>query len=242
MNTQKPTPEQQRDPNYLGVVNIWHTIQGEGPFSGEPAFFLRLAGCNLQCPFCDTDYTYNVEIWSAHQIATELRNLKKKHPAQVVVITGGEPLRWNLNKLLWMLEENFAAVQIETNGTYSVGDLTRIYREGTAPFLTIVCSPKTPNIHPTVVDQMDALKYVVAEGQIDERGFPVSALGNYGVWTPPEEWIEQWRRYHRVEIYNSPLDTGDPDQNQRNYRAAAENCLKHGFRLSLQVHKLCGLD
>lgn len=240
MNTQIPIPQRMLNPHLLVVVDVWHTLQGEGPFSGERAYFVRLAGCNLQCPLCDTDYTSNTRTMTPHQLVTQLREMKKVNDARLLVITGGEPLRWNLNDFLRMASETFPVIQIETNGTYSVTGLLDHWVGWNA--ITVVCSPKTPNIHPTVINRMDALKYVIEAGQIDERGFPVSALGNAGVWSPDDQWLEQWRRYRRVEIYNSPCDTKDPVQNDANYRAAAENCLKHGFRLSLQVHKLCGLD
>ena len=57
MNQQAPEKQQLRGDGLLAVHSIFYTIQGEGPFAGETAVFVRLAGCNLQCPLCDTDYT-----------------------------------------------------------------------------------------------------------------------------------------------------------------------------------------
>ena len=54
--------------NSLEVVDLWQTIQGEGPFAGMRAIFIRLAGCNLQCPFCDTDYTSKRETLEVRMI------------------------------------------------------------------------------------------------------------------------------------------------------------------------------
>lgn len=44
--------------DFLEVVKIFHTLQGEGPFAGTPAIFVRLGGCNLQCKFCDTEFDH----------------------------------------------------------------------------------------------------------------------------------------------------------------------------------------
>ena len=68
----------------LSLHSIFHTIQGEGPFCGTPSVFVRLAGCNLQCPACDTDYTQGRRAASAQEILdnweTHAAKFKKVRP------------------------------------------------------------------------------------------------------------------------------------------------------------------
>jgi len=78
----------------LNVVKVWSTIQGEGPFTGTPAVFVRLAGCNLQCPLCDTNYTTNRKLRSAEEVADLVQSEHSK--TSLVVLTGGEPFRQNV--------------------------------------------------------------------------------------------------------------------------------------------------
>jgi 7-carboxy-7-deazaguanine synthase len=99
----------------LDVHSIFYTIQGEGPFSGFPAVFIRLAGCNLQCPHCDTEYTQGRRLAYPEVVAEYVSTLSQ--PRGLVVITGGEPFRQNLTKLLQCLSDYRLLVQIESNGT-----------------------------------------------------------------------------------------------------------------------------
>ena len=63
----------------LEVHSIFYTIQGEGPFCGTPAVFIRLAGCNLQCPSCDTNYTSKRRTMTAEEIVNEVRRAHLNH-------------------------------------------------------------------------------------------------------------------------------------------------------------------
>ena len=98
INTQKPTSLEQGDGTLLKVHSIFMTIQGEGPFSGHPAVFIRLAGCNLACPFCDTEYTENAVTMTIPEIRKAVRNAHTVNKG-LVVITGGEPFRQNIVRL-----------------------------------------------------------------------------------------------------------------------------------------------
>ena len=68
----QPIEKRSRDADVLEVHSIFYTLQGEGPFCGSPAIFIRLAGCNLQCPGCDTDYTSKREHLSPETIVKRL--------------------------------------------------------------------------------------------------------------------------------------------------------------------------
>lgn len=221
----------------LNVQEVFATIQGEGPFAGTPATFVRLAGCNLQCPFCDTDYTSKRETYSpaelAHVVRTTkhpLEELRKSRPPSLVVITGGEPFRQNLTQFVTILLGLGHRVQIETNGT--------LWLDG-FPFdkATIVCSPKTGRINYDMAKRVHAFKYVVAEGYVHpEDGLPFSTLGQLtqqSVARPPVG--------STAEIYVQPLDEQDDKKNRANLNAAVASCLRFGYRLCIQTHKLACL-
>src|SRR5579862_9918001 len=113
--------------NYL-VNEYFQSLQGEGYFTGTPAFFLRMQGCDVGCNFCDTKYT-----WSFKTKQVDHTNLKPNSPQHAlmsideilemcgetrhVVITGGEPCLQNLDPLCKFLIETGKTVQIETSGT-----------------------------------------------------------------------------------------------------------------------------
>ena len=110
---QQPVESVVVDPTHLDVHSQWNTIQGEGPYAGHQATFIRLAGCTLMCPGCDTDYTSNREKARIRDIVAYCEN---QSPG-LVVITGGEPFRQKLDLLCLMLLAAGKTVQIETNGT-----------------------------------------------------------------------------------------------------------------------------
>lgn len=235
MNLQ-PKSEPDRDESRITYISHWETIQGEGPFAGERAVFIRLAGCNLQCPFCDTDYTSLPITTIPFQLAEEVLSDYPSH--KLIVITGGEPFRQaGLTELIKALLAGYRNVQIETNGTCYIPSFAFASSN-----VTIVCSPKTAKLHPSVERmikpfsfQVD-LKYIVAADQMNERGLPSHTMGLMGkVWLPPLP-------NSGVRIYLQPLDEDDPVRNRRNMKAAAEACMKHGHRLSLQLQKIVGLD
>lgn len=232
MNTQ-PIEKQVRDDGTLLAVNsIFHTIQGEGPFAGSPAIFVRLAGCNLQCPMCDTEYT-NREPMLAVEVARKAANLAVAHRSPLVVITGGEPFRQNLHPLVSSLLYLGVKVQIETNGTL-YGELPFGH-----PGLTIVCSPKAGAVNKKLTPHIRAYKYVATADSLvgSPDGLPTHALEhpNGGMLARPPAGSE-------AEVYLQPVDEKNTVRNNRNLTAVVESCLKNGYRLCLQVHKLIGVD
>lgn len=77
------------------IVEMFHSIQGEGFWSGENSFFIRLAGCNVFCPWCDQKETWSMKkypLFTLENIKNELTNINTKH----IIITGGEPLLHDL--------------------------------------------------------------------------------------------------------------------------------------------------
>ena len=115
------------------VNEIFYTLQGEGAHNGIPAVFVRFSGCNLRCPWCDTDFTDSNEM-TAEQIVAEVVELydipNERH--KMCVLTGGEPSLQVDKTLIDALHEAGFYIGIETNGT-------RPLPEGID---WITCSPK----------------------------------------------------------------------------------------------------
>ncbi len=105
----------------LEVQEIFSTIQGEGPFTGVPAIFVRVAGCNLRCHFCDTDFESSYQGDNCQyvvDVAKKVMDLAGEC-VPLCVVTGGEPFRQGpaLASLIYRLCRQRMHVQIETAGT-----------------------------------------------------------------------------------------------------------------------------
>lgn len=137
----------------MRVNEIFYSIQGEGRFTGTPAIFIRLAGCNLRCDFCDTEHQPYKDLSEA-EIVRQIANF----PASHVVITGGEPMLWLTLSLIDRLHRKGKFIQVETNGTIPIKDIL--------PIDWITCSPKfdfCPHAE-LKIQRIDELK-VVYQGQ-----------------------------------------------------------------------------
>jgi 7-carboxy-7-deazaguanine synthase len=99
----------------IQLAEIFYSIQGEGTWTGTPAVFVRLAGCNLACDFCDTDYSVK-SIDSIEDVVACVRELGGDCP--MVILTGGEPLaQAETPALIEALRRDGRRVHIESNGT-----------------------------------------------------------------------------------------------------------------------------
>lgn len=108
----------------LRIAELFYSIQGESSYAGYPCFFIRLAGCNLRCTYCDTRYAYEEEhpLLSLRHILAELA----KYPRAIVEVTGGEPLlQEGVYPLLQELLATGRKVLLETNGSVSLADVPR---------------------------------------------------------------------------------------------------------------------
>lgn len=229
---------EKREPSYEGTLqvhSIFKTIQGEGPFCGTPCVFVRLAGCNLQCPACDTDYTSNRHILEPRAIVLAVRDEWQRTEPGLVVITGGEPFRQHVDELIDVLIHNGFYVQVESNGTMNPPMLPWNRDTGARAGAYLVISPKTPKLNPLALEAACALKYVVAYDRIDKDGLPLSALGMPNKPArPPYGWTSP--------VYVQPLDSKSIADNHRHTAAAVQSCLEHGYTLQLQVHKYIGVE
>lgn len=102
----------------LPLMEEFYTIQGEGFYTGTAAYFIRIGGCDVGCHWCDVKESWNAELHPPTDIDLIVSNAKKY--ADTVVITGGEPLTWNMNPLTQKLKTQNIRVHIETSGCYDV--------------------------------------------------------------------------------------------------------------------------
>jgi 7-carboxy-7-deazaguanine synthase len=157
------------------VVEIFDSVQGEGINMGRVCTFIRLANCNLNCSWCDTNYEAVAE-----KEVSEIGLMAKQ---DLIVITGGEPLLQELGPLLNFFKVQGKEIAIETNGTLSV----KKYKD----YLDCIsCSPKPDaqyEIHPDNFEYVTEFKYVVDENftieNVDGRLLDSS---NKVVWLQPE--------------------------------------------------------
>lgn len=99
------------------VMEHFYTLQGEGRYTGKPAYFIRLGGCDVGCVWCDVKESWNAE---QHPMTTvkQLIQFVSETPAELVVITGGEPAMYDLSDLVDALKTAGKYVAIETSGAY----------------------------------------------------------------------------------------------------------------------------
>lgn len=101
------------------IKESFYSIQGEGLYQGIPAYFIRFEGCNIQCNWCDTKESWNIkkkDFLPIHKIINKVNN----HKVKIVILTGGEPMMWNLHPLIKKLKEKGYYIHIETSGCYPI--------------------------------------------------------------------------------------------------------------------------
>jgi 7-carboxy-7-deazaguanine synthase len=224
------------DPRHLQVREIFPTIQGEGPFAGRRAVFIRLTGCNLRCWFCDTEWDDERDrVMSVGDIELEAMTAWKEMTGDMkrpfFVLTGGEPLRQRLSELVWALNSRGGQIQIETAGTLWQDCLSGTYN---------VVSPKTPRVNGEVMLHAKAWKYVIrATDQFSDRGIPICATQ---VGVDRAEPLAAPPKHLKLDrIFLSPCDEQDETLNRANLQKVAELAMQYGYVASCQLHKLIGL-
>jgi 7-carboxy-7-deazaguanine synthase len=101
----------------LPVMEQFYTLQGEGFHQGRAAYFIRLGGCDVGCVWCDVKESWEADKHPKYEVES-LKSEVIKTPAEIVVITGGEPLMYNLNALTEELQDAGLKTHIETSGAY----------------------------------------------------------------------------------------------------------------------------
>lgn len=100
----------------LPLVEDFYTIQGEGFHSGKPAYFIRLGGCDVGCRWCDAKFTWNARMFPPVSVE-EIVERAASHEAKAIVITGGEPLKYRLERLTELLHDRGLEIFLETSGS-----------------------------------------------------------------------------------------------------------------------------
>ena len=201
----------------MKISEIFYSIQGEGKSQGVPCLFIRLAGCNLRCRWCDTEYalTGGTEM-SADAIITEVMRTNPSH----ICITGGEPLLQTdaLLPLLAELRKKKISIEIETNGTL---DFSRLQ-----PFASICMDVKCPSSGEEsdlsllkMIRAEDSVKFVVC-GEDDCR-YALEVMNLYPI---------------AGGVFFSPVFGGDTEP-------IVAFILKNSLpvRFQLQLHKILGV-
>lgn len=219
--------------NYA-VNEVFVTIQGEGFYTGTPAVFIRLQGCDVGCPWCDTrhtwvlDYDWNAmtldsanahpKRWtmlSANELVRQVGFIGKA--ARHVVITGGEPFQQPLRELVTALRMKDYRVQIETSGCFPVLDLIP-----SQAWITVSPKLNMPGGYQPLAETMQLAQ---------EIKMPIKEVADF------DRLDQLIKDYHlQCPVYLQPLS-----QSQRITKLCVQMCMERNWNLSLQTHKFIGL-
>lgn len=194
---------------FYKINEIFYSIQGEGLNTGTPAVFIRFSGCNLKCPFCDTEHN-DGKLLTWGEIREQIMHCTPEILPPLVVLTGGEPTLTVDDELCEKLAELFSVVAMESNGTHRP--------PVNVSFLTI--SPKSDFVlnAETVVDSCNELK-IVFDGK-----------------HCPEPWVNKIKA---KTYFLQPCDKGNYKENEKILRACIRYIKEHPhWRLSLQTQKI----
>ena len=223
------------------IREIFETLQGEGSKAGTPAIFVRFTGCNLwsgnerlrergkgECAnWCDTDF-FKGQKFSCLRLIEILENATKGWKSKTVVFTGGEPtlqLKSSDGEYLVkvLLQENWN-VCIETNGTMSLDDCSALNLIYKAKNGHITMSPK-------MLKNSESIEHIKLTKGTDLK-----------IITPSNIPINKFVEMEFKNFYLQPLDNKDGSIGLSNLENAIHLCQKYGFKISIQTHKLIGLQ
>lgn len=198
------------------VNEVFYSLQGEGFWTGTPMVFVRLSGCNLQCPFCDTDHSAFTEM-TADDIMAAARSCGGA--CKRICLTGGEPSLQVDDALVSALHAAGYTLHMETNGTCSVPSMI--------DWVTLSPKADVPGLKgngSVVLERADEVK-LVFDGTLSQ------------------ERLDYWAEFPANWHFLQPCDTGNPDKNRALLRQTIDYVQSHAglWRLSLQTHKLLNI-
>jgi 7-carboxy-7-deazaguanine synthase len=219
------------------INEVFESIQGEGAHTGVPSIFVRLQGCPVGCPWCDTKHTWtiNTELSrsaeqvmaekgeSEHWFSTDVTDLlalfaQHEYQAKHIVVTGGEPCMYDLRPLSAVLIDSGYSIQIETSGTYEI----QVHDDAWVTVSPKVNMPGGRTVLASAMFRANEIKHAVAmQKHIDELDQVLLLLGTQ---TPPV-------------IYLQPIS-----MQKRATELAISTCISRNWRLSLQTHKFIGIE
>jgi 7-carboxy-7-deazaguanine synthase len=203
----------------LKLSEIFLSIQGESTYAGLPCIFIRLAGCNLQCRYCDTTYSYETKFEKSVEQVLEI--IKKYDPVKLVEITGGEPLiQSEIYDLFTILNDNDYEILLETNGTI---DLKKV-----PDYVIKIVDVKCPGSGEENSFLLENLEFINKEK--DEIKFVLSDNFDYN-WS--KDFVMKYNLINYEILFSPILDKLEP---QELAKWITEDKLP--VRMQLQLHKL----
>ena len=103
----------------LPLMEEFYSIQGEGYYTGNSAYFLRIGGCDVGCHWCDVKESWDAKLHPPTKVSDMILNTLN-FPTETVVVTGGEPLMWNMSFLTKSLKEKGLRTHLETSGSHEL--------------------------------------------------------------------------------------------------------------------------
>jgi len=200
------------------IAETFYSLQGEGDWTGTPMSFIRLAGCNLKCEWCDTDYSVK-RVVSLNELVEEALS----RPARKVVITGGEPALQDTQPLVAELRKHKVKCHVETNGTLPIHmdwDWTAV-------------SPKSSSasLDPIVMNMASEVKFIV--GLPDWEDYIARVLERFKL-KGAIKWVMPLAKPYPYRLSDGLID--------ENTQLAIAYCLEHtDFRFCIQMHKVVGI-
>lgn len=226
------------------IKEIFRSVQGEGPGAGADAVFVRFAGCNLDCPFCDEDHRV-VERMDQEMLVEAI--LKSAHDSRLhsnlrVVLTGGEPLlhvEWNL--LCRLASEGFR-VCVETNGAQLTETAMKLRPLELMAIHELVVSPKDTVPSRYILSAANVLKCLVtADGAIVGGAHTRSAMSMFGHWRSKDTPLHRYLQPVTPSPGNHTADIREPAQRAVALARALEIEQGATWRVLPQTHVWMGL-
>jgi len=226
------------------VNEVFASIQGEGSYTGIASIFIRMQGCDVGCPWCDTKHTWKTDIeqridvdeiarraflpivsespgfaqYGPNELLGLVYQIARGRALRHVVITGGEPALYDLSPLITVLRGGGFQVQVETSGTEHVPMRTDYW---------LTLSPKI---------KMPGGKIVLPTSWLrcNEIKLPVGKQKDIDLFV---EESEQWQKL----ISTRPIFLQPLSQSSKATELCVEQAMERGWRVSLQTHKFVGL-